>query len=550
MNTARTSAARIGIGVSIGAALAVTIGIAPAVAVDPGELEDRVTVAAVRGHLQALQDIATANGGNRAAGTSGYEASGAYIESVLIAAGYTPERQNFQADVQDVSTYTFAIDGITFTDDEDGDGSPDPFGVPMEFTPSTPAGGLTDVPLIAPTAPNGCTAEDWAGVDPAGAIALVSRGTCAFSEKVAAAATAGAVAVIVYNNEGGPLNGTLGEQTPDLVPAVGILQSQGETLLTALAAGPVTADLTIEQTVTTVDTFNVIAETPTGRDDNTVMLGAHLDSVPEGAGINDNGSGSAAILEIAVQLAQSGDLENQVRFAWWGAEEVGLLGSSNYVYDLVDNNPDELDQIATYLNFDMVGSPNYVISVYDANESTYPAPVEVPEGSVATEAAFTDYFDAIGQPWIDSEFDGRSDYQAFIDNGIAASGLFTGADGVKTADEAALFGGVAGEAHDQNYHSVADDLANINDEALRIMLGAMSFVTASLANDTSAINGVVPVVDPVVDPVDAAPEVTEESPDLLAASGGEAPTLWLAGGVLALVLGALVTGAVRRRTSV
>ncbi len=524
--------------------LALAAGIAPAAAVDPVDLEDRVTVAAIRAHLQAFQEIAGENGGNRAAGTSGYEASAAYIEAALTAAGYTPLRQHFEADVQEIQEYTFAVDGFTFTDDEDGDGTPDPLGVPMEFTPSTPAGGIADVPIVAPTVAIGCTAADWDGADPTGAIALVSRGDCTFGEKVTTAAALGAVAVIVYNHEAGPLNGTLGEQTPDLVPAVGILQSQGASILAALSSGAVTADLNLQQTVTAVDTFNVIADTPTGRTDNTVMVGAHLDSVPEGPGINDNGSGSAAILEIALQLAASGELENQVRFAWWGAEEVGLLGSTHYVDDLAANDEAELDEIATYLNFDMVASPNYVISVYDANESTYPAPVVVPEGSVATEAVFTDYFDAIGQPWIDTEFDGRSDYQAFIAAGIPASGLFTGADDEKTAEQVALFGGTAGIPQDPNYHTPQDDLANVNDEGLGIMLGAMAFVTASLANDTSAINGVQPVVDPV-----APPEVTEEGSHLLAASGADAPGVWIAGGVLALLLGAVALRASRRRTA-
>ena len=92
------------------------------------------------------------------------------------------------------------------------------------------------------------------------------------------------------------------------------------------------------------------------------------------------------------------------------------------------------------------------------DESTSPAPVEVPEGLIATESVFTDYFDTIDQPWIDSEFGGRCDYQAFILAGVPSSGLFTGADDIKTAEEAALFGGVVGEQHDQNYHAVGDDI--------------------------------------------------------------------------------------------
>ena len=214
----------------------------------------------------------------------------------------------------------------------------------------------------------------------------------------------------------------------------------------------VTLDLTSHTEV--AESFNVIAETKQGRDDNVVMLGAHLDGVEEGPGINDNGTGSATILEVAVQLAKSHTPHhNTVRFAWWGAEELGLIGSTAYVEELATQEG-ELDRIATYLNYDMVGSPNYIIGVYDADESTYPAPVDVPEGSEATEDVLTSWFDSIGQPWVDTEFSGRSDYQAFILNGVPASGLFTGADDVKTAEEVALFGGTAGITHDPNYHSV------------------------------------------------------------------------------------------------
>ena len=250
----------------------------------------------------------------------------------------------------------------------------------------------------------------------------------------------------------------------------------------------VTLDLTSHTEV--AESFNVIAETEQGRDDNVVMLGAHLDSVEEGPGINDNGTGSATILEVAVQLAKSHTPHhNKVRFAWWGAEELGLIGSTAYVDELATQEG-ELDRIATYLNYDMVGSPNYIIGVYDADQSTYPAPVDVPEGSVATEDVLTDWFDSTGQPWVDTAFDGRSDYQAFILNGVPASGLFTGADDVKTPEEVALFGGTAGITHDPNYHSAGDTLANVNATALGIMTKAIAASTYSLAWDTSAINGI------------------------------------------------------------
>lgn len=468
------------------AALAAVLVATPASAapVPPESLADAVSSDSVMVHLEALQDIADANDGNRAAGTSGYEASGAYIESVLEAAGYTPERQIFTAESQALIRFDLTVTGTADVPVE---------GLPMSGTTGTGPDAIT-ADIIRPAVALGCDDAAWDGVDATGLIALVSRGECDFATKTLQASAAGAIGLLVYNNEAGELAGTLGEQSEDFIPTVGISDTEGAAVVAALGDGPVSATLLLDEETTSVETFNIIADTPTGRDDNTVVLGAHLDSVPEGAGINDNGSGSAAILDVAVKLAAAGELNNQVRFAWWGAEEIGLLGSYHYVDDLALNNPDELDEIATYLNFDMVGSPNYVMSVYDANESTYEAPVEVPEGSIATESVFTDYFDSIDQPWIDTAFDARSDYDGFIAYGIPASGLFTGADDIKTAEEAAIFGGVVGEQHDQNYHSPGDDISNIDEGILDVSVKAIAFATASLANDTSAVNGVVPPV--------------------------------------------------------
>jgi Zn-dependent M28 family amino/carboxypeptidase len=502
---------------------ATSAGAAP---VPPESLAAAVSADSVLVHLEALQEIADANGGNRAVGTSGYEQSGEYIESVLVAAGYTPVRQVFTATTQELLGFDLTVTGSADVPVE---------GLPMSGTTGTGPTPITAT-LVQPTVALGCDAAAWDGVDATGLIAVVSRGECDFASKSLAASAAGAIGLLVYNNEAGELSGTLGEQAPEFVPTVGITDVEGAAILAALAAGPVTASLLLDELTTDTETFNIIAETPTGRDDNTVMLGAHLDSVPEGAGINDNGSGSAAILDVAVKLAAAGELNNQVRFAWWGAEEVGLLGSYHYVDDLALNNPAELDQIATYLNFDMVGSPNYVMSVYDADQSTYEAPVEVPEGSIATEDVFTNYFDSIGQPWIDTAFDARSDYDGFIAYGIPASGLFTGADDIKTAEEAAIFGGVVGEQHDQNYHTVGDDITNIDEGILDVSVKAIAFATASLANDTSAVNGVLP---PVVTPTDsptptpsttAGPTINPAAggapPAELAESGVDAGTLW------------------------
>lgn len=437
----------------------------------------QVTTRGVWRHLEELQRIADRHDGNRAALTPGYEASARYVERTLRKAGYTTTRDPFTFDLEVVDEASLALaGGATFEVDQ------------MEFAPSTPEGGVT-APASLPADTTGCTAASWEGVEATGTIAVVSRGTCSFAEKAVAAEAAGAVGVVVYNNAPELLYGTLGAEGVVDVPVAGASQADGQAVVAAVAAGGATLTLDTRFHLEERESFNVLAETRAGRDDNVVMLGAHLDGVEDGAGINDNGSGSAVLLEVAVHLAKQKKLNNTVRFAWWGAEELGLIGSTAYVDELATQEG-ELDRLATYLNFDMVGSPNYVIGVYDADESTYPAPVDVPEGSAATEAVFTGWFDATGQPWVDTEFSGRSDYQAFILNGVPASGLFTGADDLKTEEEVALFGGTAGIRHDPNYHTPADDLTNVSREAIGIMAPAVAFATASLATDTSAINGV------------------------------------------------------------
>jgi Zn-dependent M28 family amino/carboxypeptidase len=204
------------------------------------------------------------------------------------------------------------------------------------------------------------------------------------------------------------------------------------------------------------------------------MAGAHLDSIAEGPGINDNGSGSAALLEVAEQLAKTTKTKNPVRFAWWGAEELGLLGAEHYVADLQENDTETLEKIGLYLNFDMVGSPNYVRFVYDGDNSTGGADEAGPEGSGEIEKVFSDYFASQDLASEETPFNGRSDYGPFIAAGIPAGGLFTGAEGIKTADQAATYGGTAGEAYDPCYHQACDDIDNVSMDAIDEMSDAMA----------------------------------------------------------------------------
>ena len=441
---------------------------------DPDGFADQVKTVEVLTHLEAFQDIADANGGTRASGTPGYAASGDYVQGLLEGAGYAVERQEFTFLYTETIAQTLTVGG-------------QPVGVvAMRFSPSSPEGGVTG-PLSAVPAEDatpGCEPTDF-GPAVAGTIVLVSRGVCAFGQKQANASAAGALGVVVHNTEPGPLNATLGGPVSG-APAGGISQEDGAALRARLAAEPgLTATLDLRQATEDRTTFNLLAQTPTGDPDNVIMLGAHLDSALAGPGINDNGTGSAAVLQTALELAEVAPTLNAVRFAWWGAEESGLVGSRQYVTGLL---PEERARITGYLNFDMVGSPNHVIGVFDADQSTYQAPVAVPPGSEALEQLFTDYFDRTGQSWVDTQFSGRSDYQAFTENGVPAGGLFTGADGIKTEAEVALFGGTAGIPYDPNYHTAADDLANVDLTALEVNSQAIAFATLTLAQDPTPLD--------------------------------------------------------------
>jgi Zn-dependent M28 family amino/carboxypeptidase len=207
--------------------------------------------------------------------------------------------------------------------------------------------------------------------------------------------------------------------------------------------------------------------------------------VNAGPGIQDNGSGSAAILEVAEQMAKVKP-RNKVRFAWWGAEESGLVGSTYYVNNL---SAAEQAKIALYLNFDMIGSPNHVFFVYDGDDSDTVGAGPGPEGSAQIEDVFERFYVDRNIPFKGTDFSGRSDYGPFIAVGIPSGGLFTGAEGIKSAEEAAIWGGTAGQQYDPCYHLACDTFANINLEALDVNSDAVAFSTLQYAMSTEDLNG-------------------------------------------------------------
>jgi Zn-dependent M28 family amino/carboxypeptidase len=483
------------------AALAAVLVVAPVASaidrVNTRDLRNGVTVDGILEHERAFQDIAIANDGNRAATTPGYDASVEYVANKLRRAGYrvTLDAFNFPTwTLNGPSTLQRTDAGNEATYVEDTDYIVAQFSGAGDVTGPIFVAGRTELPEPAGgpgMSLSGCDPTDFAGM-PAGAIALIQRGTCPFTQKYQNALDAGAAATLIFNDGFADREAPLATTAPtdNDIPAAMISNAIGEELAGAPGA---TVRIVVDATTTPNEEFNVIADSPRGNKDRTIVVGAHLDSVDEGPGINDNGSGSAGILEIAEQIAKLGDRpRNRLRFAFWGAEEAGLVGSTAYVAEqaaLAEEQPGKgTDQIEANLNFDMIGSPNFVRFVYDGDLSdSTPPPSGAPAGSAQIEQLFNRYFDRQGLAYEPTAFDGRSDYGPFITNGIAAGGLFTGAEGIKTEEQEAVFGGVAGLAYDPCYHQACDTFFNLSYVALDQMSDAAAHATWTLAESKSEL---------------------------------------------------------------
>lgn len=426
----------------------------------PQSLRAAVTPSNILEHADRLQAIADANGGNRAAGTPGYDASSEYVADKLRDAGYDVTVQRFE----------FPASAAPRAAELAATGVPDApeYALFGDFAPmGGTVGGEVRATLrpVDPGSPtSGCETEDFTDLE-RGDVALLRRGVCTFGTKARNAEEAGASAAIVFNDgepAGEVLLGELDGPRPG-IPVIGTSGSVGEGLLGREGSSRVRVSVGDAADNTTT---NVIAQTPGGNAEETVMVGAHLDSVVQGPGINDNGSGSATVLEIALQMAKLEEKPaNRVRFAFWGAEEIGLLGSTHYVEGLNDG---EIEDISAYLNFDMLGSENFVRSVY--------------EGPDEVENVFEGYFDEKNlETETNSALDGRSDHGPFQDAGVPTGGLFSGAGGTKSEQQEESFGGEAGAPFDACYHESCDDLDNLDKKALDQFSDAAAHATAVLA---------------------------------------------------------------------
>lgn len=474
---------------------------------DTTKLTSFVTPENIRQHLEALQEIADGNGGNRETGTAGDEATRDYIAEQLEEAGLIVTRQEFTFDYfrEIAPAILERIDPSFFAYEEGEPNSSADFHVATssgngDVTASIQA--TVDVVIPPGEFPNsntsGCEADDFSGFTP-GNIALIQRGTCTFRQKVHNAIDAGAAGVVLFNegtpeeNSGGAdriglIGANLG-QPAVTIPVVFARFAVGEELYNLLndpnLQGPVTVHLKTNTELVSTTTENIFGETPAGNANKVVMAGAHLDSVADGPGINDNGTGMGTLLEIAKGL---NELEispvNKVRFAFWGAEEPGQVGSDVYVGGL---SSADKSHIKAYLNFDITGSPNFAAWVYDSDGNTVPPAFGPSGGNLAgkAEQVFVDYFNGIGKPATLRAIDQRSDYKAFLLEKIPFAAITSGFDGLKTAAEAAVFGGDPGEPYDPCYHQACDTIDNVSDESLDLMKGAavhaiMTFATKAV----------------------------------------------------------------------
>ena len=439
---------------------------------DPRAVASDIEADALLDHLEALQAIADANGGTRAAGTPGFEASVRYVERRLDAAGYETWRQTVPLTVEETvsSSLEYTLDRTTRVVRQ----------IPMTASPGTPPEGVTGRVVTPEGRATGCLPRDWRGSEVNGHVALVARGSCTFDAKSRVAAAAGATALIVHNSTAGQLNGTL-SASERRVPTVGVTLDSGRLLERLSDEAQVT--VTVEKVVEQRETVNLFAEAGSGRAEGVVLVGAHLDSATDSPGINDNGTGSMAVLETALRLADDESLDRTVRFAWWGGGEHDHAGSRHYVEDLAADDPEGLARIGLYLDVHRIGSPNHVIGVYDADESTHPVAGTAAPAARAAERAITDRFDSAGQPWVDLPSDTPGDHSSFIRRGVPVAGLTAGGSETKSRSQAAAFGGTAGLAHDPNSDTVADDIDNVDASALEVLAQAAAHATVVAATD-------------------------------------------------------------------
>jgi Zn-dependent M28 family amino/carboxypeptidase len=454
----------------------------PAGAPDLGRgLAGKVTAERMVTHLRALQGIANANRGSRGDGTPGYDASVEYVAKTLRDSGFKVSTPQFdRLFTVSPGKPALTVAGRTYQVDQ------------ASLLVRTPPGGITGQP-VRPTQPSGCAPGDYPAAVPKGAIAVVDDTSCSVVDKQNSAVAKGAAALIVVsapNGQGAPPTLFGPGYFKQLTVPVAVVGAYGAP---ALARDTAPIRLVLDAENIKITSRNVLAQTETGSPHEVIMVGAHLDSPRDDPGINDNGTGVAALLETALQLGPLAPVNNAVRFVFWGADEDGLNGAMDYVFGM---DRDQLNDIAMYLDFTMLGSANAGFFTDDGDQSGPPgagiAFGDVPEGSAGIERTLGGYLYQAGKRPADMPLNTRTDYHPFMVAGVPIGGITTGASQMKTTVQARLWGGQAGVPFDPNYHSPRDTVDTVNREALAIMGSGVAFAVGTYAESIGGVNGVPP----------------------------------------------------------
>ncbi|KAK4164048.1 putative aminopeptidase precursor [Cladorrhinum sp. PSN259] len=419
------------------------------------KLQAEITTKGLMANLQNLNDIAFANGGNRAFGLPGYAASVDYVwNKVSKVKGVKAVKQDFPALFNFVEAISLSV------------GGEDIYVYGLTYSPSTDADGITAEIVAGPEGAAGCDVASYAGLDVKDKIVLVQRFRCptggTLAGRLLPAARAGAAAVIIYHDITTNVTaGSLSAPNPEHVPGGFINLADGEKIKARLAAGEVlSATFQQTQTIETRTTQNIIVDLEGGDENNVVVLGAHLDSVQAGPGINDDGSGTSLLLELFA-AATKYRTKNKVRFAWWGAEENGLLGSKFYTQNL---SVKEADKILAYLNFDMVGKG--FIGVGDADGSTHGS--VGPPGSEVIERIYIEHFTKQGITVTPAVVTNGSDYASFWQVLNKPFGFLHTGTGVE---------------QDPCYHQACDTISNPDPKTITINAKAAAHMLSVLSVD-------------------------------------------------------------------
>ncbi|QRW24512.1 Peptidase family M28 protein [Rhizoctonia solani] len=428
--------------------------------------QDSITIEGLLTHAKKWQEFASSANGSRSFESEGYKLSANYVYDLAKQSGYKVTRQTVEFPRSKIHSQELKINDQVF-----GPGEV----LALTYSPSTPKEGITAGLALVLDEPDtflgsGCHRDDYDGLDVRRAIVFMSANGCSLANKVAVAKRARALGVVIYNDipGQGPFQGQISPNASESLPTVMIGFDAAQSFVKKLRAS------------------EFPDRTPWGDQNNVIHIGANLDSSTASPGVNDNGSGSAAIAELLVQLAKFKPSKNAVRFSWWTNGKTGSIGSEHYVKSL---SKAEKKKTALYIDVNTIASPNYIYGIYDGCNASEYNTVTPPPGSSALQKLFQEDFESKALPWTNFAFNTSSDYNAFLKAGIPVGGLSTGTTGFKSEVQVAKFGGQFDVVLTNASNGlVSDNIDNLSKDALLVNARSIAHVIATTAQSTNGID--------------------------------------------------------------